>query len=256
MTTPRPDARQFRSRLTSGGHVLGTFIKIPTSHTTEIVGGLGYDFVVIDQEHAPFDRGPIDVACLAARAVNTAAIVRIAEPTPASILSVLDLGATGVMIPHVDSPEKATAMAAACRYRGGHRGYAGTTRAGNWGGVTHEGHIAQQDSETTCIAMIEDEAALRHLPAIAAVKGIDAFFIGRGDLTAAMGAEGMKRAVPEIARALRAAGARMLALVSSRDDARAMRELGVTGFLASNDQNFLKAAAAQALTDYGDPASW
>ncbi|HMS06924.1 MAG TPA: hypothetical protein PKD73_14235, partial [Burkholderiaceae bacterium] len=50
-------------------------IKIPTSHSTEIVGGLGYDFVIIDLEHGPFDRGAMDIAILAARAVGTAAIV-------------------------------------------------------------------------------------------------------------------------------------------------------------------------------------
>ena len=256
MTTTRPSPREFRRRLTGGQHVLGTFIKIPTSHTTEIIGGLGYDFVIIDQEHAPFDRGTIDIACLAARAVGTAAIVRVAEPTAAAILSVLDVGATGVMIPHVSSPEKAKEMAAACRHRGGKRGFASTTRAGSYGGAGFEDHIGQQDSEVTCIAMIEDEAALKHLAGIAAVKGVDAFFIGRGDLTAAMGVDGMKKAVLEITAAARTAGMRTIALVSSRDDARAMRDLGVTGFLASNDQNFMKSAAAQALKDYGDPKTW
>ena len=86
--------------------MLGTFIKTPSSHTTEIIGEVGYDFVVIDQEHAPFDRGTIDLACLGARASGTAAIVRVSEPTPASILSVLDVGAIGVLVPHCDSLEK------------------------------------------------------------------------------------------------------------------------------------------------------
>jgi staphyloferrin B biosynthesis citrate synthase len=104
--------------------------------------------------------------------------------------------------------------------------------------------------------MIEDHAALAHLEEIAAVKGIDAFFIGRGDLTAALGVEGMNAAVKQITDVARAANMPTVALVSGRDDARAMRELGVAAFVHSNDQNLLKTAAAQALKDYGDPAVW
>lgn len=89
----------FRRRLHAGETLVGTFLKTPTSHATEIVGELGFDFVVIDQEHAPFDRMSTDVALLAARAMNVPALVRV--PGPETILSVLDCGATGVLVPHV-----------------------------------------------------------------------------------------------------------------------------------------------------------
>ena len=62
----------FRKRFTAGEQLLGTFIKTPTSHATEILGDLGFDFVVIDEEHAPFDRASIDVCLLAAKAAGTA----------------------------------------------------------------------------------------------------------------------------------------------------------------------------------------
>jgi 2-keto-3-deoxy-L-rhamnonate aldolase RhmA len=104
--------------------------------------------------------------------------------------------------------------------------------------------------------MLEDAVALEHLPAITAVDGIDAFFIGRGDLGAALGPAGMKAATEKIAAAVRAVNKPVIALVSGRDDARAMRDLGVSAFLHSNDQNLFKTAAAQALRDYGDPAAW
>ncbi|RDJ23138.1 aldolase [Bosea caraganae] len=256
MSGARPAATEFRSRISRKEHVLGTFIKTPTSHTTEIVGSIGFDFVIIDQEHAPFDRNSIDMACLGARASGTAALVRVAEPTPASILSVLDLGATGVLVPHVDSPEKARMIAAACRYRGGNRGFSNTTRAGNFGGASFDDHIAAQDAQVACVAMIEDEVALDQLDAIAAVEGIDAFFIGRGDLTAALGIERMEAAVRRIAAAARAADRTTMVMVSSKADAKAMKDLGATAFIVSNDQNFLKSAASAALKDYGDPAAW
>jgi staphyloferrin B biosynthesis citrate synthase len=256
MNGSRPPATEFRNRLTRREHVLGTFIKTPTSHSTEIVGQVGFDFVIIDQEHAPFDRGTVDLACLAARATNVAALVRVAEPTPASILSVLDCGATGVLVPHVSSPEKAREIASACRYRDGTRGFSNTTRAGGFGETSLATHTTAQDAQVTCVAMIEDFAALEHLEAIVGVPGIDAFFIGRGDLTAALGAERMEAAVLEIMAAARTAGMSTMVLVSSRDDARAMRELGATAYVVSNDQSFLRVAASQARKDYGDPSGW
>ena len=118
MTTPRPAYTDFRRRLKAREHVLGTFIKTPTTHATEILGMLGFDFVVIDQEHAPFDARTIDVMVLAARASNIAGIVRVGDPGEANILSVLDCGASGILVPHVDSVAKAREVAAACRYRG------------------------------------------------------------------------------------------------------------------------------------------
>ena len=65
----------FRHRFSSGERLIGTFVKTPTTHATEILGDLGFDFVVIDEEHAPFDRVTIDAVLLAARATGTAGIV-------------------------------------------------------------------------------------------------------------------------------------------------------------------------------------
>src|SRR6266540_6834988 len=97
----------FRQRFLAGEHLVGTFIKTPGVHATEIIGGLGYDFVVIDEEHAPFDRVSTDAALLAARAVGTAGFVRVPTGAPTHLLAVLDCGATGVLVPHVASAEQA-----------------------------------------------------------------------------------------------------------------------------------------------------
>src|SRR5690606_19408589 len=113
----RPSFSSFKERLNARERMLGTFLKFPTTQVIEILGAIGYDFVVIDQEHAALDRGITDLMILAARAVNIAPIVRVSEFTDASILSALDSGAVGVMVPHVTSVEKAEAIARACRYR-------------------------------------------------------------------------------------------------------------------------------------------
>ncbi len=258
MNTVRPHYTQFRERLKTRQHLLGTFIKSPTTHPTEILGSLGFDFVVIDQEHAAFDRAAIDILTLAARGANTAAIVRVGDPTDANILSVLDGGAMGVLVPHVDSERKAREIAAACRYRGGRRGFANTTRAGNFGDLGFAEHMAAQDAQVTCVAMIEDVKALDEIDAIAAVEGIDAFFIGRGDLTAAIGAPSMTSpethaVVAPIMAAARHAGMPIIMLSADRADAVAMAQLGASAFLVASDHGFLKQAARQALKDFSGP---
>lgn len=258
MTTPRPSHADFRRRLRAGEHLLGTFIKTPTTHATEILGMLGFDFVVIDQEHAPFSASVIDTMVLAARASNIAGIVRIGDAGEANILSVLDCGATGILVPHVASAEKARDIAAACRYRGGRRGFANTTRAGRFGEATFPEHMADQDARVTCIAMIEDLAALDEIDAIADVEGIDAFFIGRGDLTAALGAPSMTspethRVVEPIMAAARKARMPIIMLSPDRRDAVAMAKLGATAFMVSSDQGFLKQAARQAQNEFAPP---
>lgn len=258
MPDARPPYTDFRRRLRAREHLLGTFIKTPTTHATEILGGVGFDFVIIDQEHAPFDRGAIDVIVLAARASNIAAIVRVGDPGEANILSVLDCGASGIFVPHVDSAAKAREIAAACRYRGGCRGFANTTRAGRFGDISFADHIAAQDSQVACIAMIEDVAALDQIDSIAAVDGIDAFFIGRGDLTAAIGAPSMtspetQRMVEPIMATARKAGMPVIMLSPDRNDAVSMAKLGATAFIASSDQGFLKQAARQALKEFAPP---
>src|SRR5690606_3234181 len=132
MNGERPSFHTFRERLAARTTMFGTFIKTPTTHATEILGQIGYDFVVFDQEHAPLDASALDMMILAARAANVAGIVRVASADPAMIQTVLDCGATGVMVPHVSSAETARRIARACRYTGT-RGLANTTRAGGFG---------------------------------------------------------------------------------------------------------------------------
>jgi 2-keto-3-deoxy-L-rhamnonate aldolase RhmA len=235
--------------------MLGTFVKMPTTQAIEILGSLGFDFVVIDQEHAPLDRAEIDLMCLAARASGMAPVVRVGDPGEANVLSALDCGAHGIMFPHVTSAETAQRFVARCRYQGGVRGFAGMSRASGWGRLPGPEHIARQDREIAVIAMIEDQAAVAEVPAIVATEGIDAVFIGRGDLTASFGQDPEAKAkvaalTEQIAGATRAGGATLMMLPTSPADAEAMRGLGATAMLVASDHNFLRSAAAAAFRDY------
>ncbi|NKC31242.1 HpcH/HpaI aldolase family protein [Falsiroseomonas selenitidurans] len=253
MASPSP-ADSFRTRLQRGDLLVGSFIKTPTLHATEILGGIGFDFVVVDEEHSPFDRQATDAALFAARATGAAGLVRVPTAAAHHILSVLDCGATGVLVPHVASAALAAQVAAAARYRGGRRGYSGSVRAAGYGGGRMADYIAAADAATTVVAQIEDPEALEEIDAIAATPGIDALFIGRGDLTAALAAPSndsppIRDAVARIAAAARRAGKPVMVFVGGMAEATWLREVGATAFVHSSDQGFMKQAAARALAE-------
>lgn len=253
----RPPASQFRERLLAGALLLGTFIKTPAVHTTEIIGELGFDFIVIDAEHAPFDRVTIDRILLAARAWNVAALVRVARNDPALILGALDDGAAGVLVPHVANAEHARAVVSAARYRTGRRGFSNSARAGGYGRAGIWEHVDSADRSVAALAMIEDPEALERLDEILATPGLDAICIGRGDLTVALGAAAIdapevRSAVERISSAAQTARRPLCAHVSdiASEEARWLRSLGVTVFIVASDQGFMRRSAAGTLADF------
>jgi 2-keto-3-deoxy-L-rhamnonate aldolase RhmA len=254
--TSRPDER-FRARLVAREPLLGTFIKTPAVHVIEVAGAAGLDFVVVDQEHAPFDRVTVDSLILAGRAADIPVLVRVPGGDARDILPALDCGAQGVLVPHVDSAGKAEAVVAEARYRGGRRGFTNSSRAGRYGGAGFHEHIATADAGTAVLAMVEDVTALAILPAIMAVPGVDAFFIGRGDLACALGSDGtaaapVVQATEQIAAAARAAGKALCAHVDRADspDVAWLRSLGVSAFIVASDQGLMRRAAMQAVAAF------
>lgn len=246
-----PDPRDFRARFLAGEVLYGTFLKIPATMPAEILGSIGYDFVVVDEEHAPFNRETTDRIVLGCRAAGIAAIVRVQSADPAAILSVLDCGADGVLVPHVRDAATAKEVVAAARYRGGRRGFAPTTRAGGFGRAGQAEHMAAEDARVTVIAMIEDPEAIDDIDAILAVAGLDGVFIGRGDLGAAHAgasdaAERVRGATARVQVAARAAGRPVAVLPTSPQDAATQARAGSTTFILSSDQGFLRSAAMQA----------
>lgn len=242
----------FRSRLQAGEQLVGTFVKTPTIHALEILGQVGFDFAVIDAEHAPLDRSQIDLMLFAARACGVAGLVRVPSSDPSEILSVLDCGATGVLVPHVASARKAREVVQASRYRGGRRGYSGSTRSSLYGAGAVWATVDREDAQTTVIAMIEDPEAVEDIESIAQVPGLDAFFIGRGDLTVAYGAPKSDApvivdAVRRISAAARANGKAVAVMVNGAEEAAGFKEHGASAFIVSSDQGFMRKAAAAAL---------
>jgi 2-keto-3-deoxy-L-rhamnonate aldolase RhmA len=249
----------FRDRLRSGDLLAGTWIKTPHPHVVEVLSFSSLDCLVLDAEHAPFDRAALDVCILAARSSGSGAggkivLVRPASASHEQILNALDLGADGVILPHIRSAAEAEAAVKACHYVSGGpsivgRGYAGSSRAAGYTTKGMAGHRAAAKS-VTVIAQIEDVEGVDAIDAIAAVPGIDALFIGRADLTIAYGADTpddavVVDAVDRIVAAGKAAGRTTGMFLGRVGDVGLWREKGASLFILGSDHDFLLQGAAR-----------
>jgi 2-keto-3-deoxy-L-rhamnonate aldolase RhmA len=237
----------FRERLRAGELLAGTWIKTPHAHVVEVLAQGPLDCLVLDAEHAPFDRTSLDQCLLAASAGKAAVLVR--PPTAADhhVLNALDCGAAGVLAPHIRTADEAAALVAACRHGPGGRGYAGSTRAAGYGRAPMAMHRRSGEA-LAVIAQIEDAEALDRLDAIAAVPGLDALFIGRADLTISLDADSpddarVVEAVQRIVSAGRRAGLATGMFLPRVADVSQWRDAGATLFLLESDHQFLRAGS-------------
>lgn len=165
---------------------LGTFVKIAHSDVVELLALAGFDFVIIDMEHAPLGLAEVHQLIGAARGAGISPLVRVPELDDVVIARVLDSGAHGVLVPHVQTREDAERLVRAARLPpDGNRGYGPTVRAGGWG--TDVPLYRRLDQQAALIPQIECTLGVQNAAQIAAVPGIDHLFIGTADLAASTG---------------------------------------------------------------------
>ncbi len=239
---------EFRSKLRQGAVLSGTFIKTPAYQHVEIAGASGLDFVVLDAEHAVFDPSQLDQCLLAARSTPAAALVRLPDPSPHTVLRVLDMGAAGVLVPHVIDADCARAIVAQTRYRDGTRGYSNSPRSGGYGALAMAQHMAQADEGVSVLCQIEDKAGVDNIDAIAAVPGVDCLFIGRADLAVSYGVTDLDHplvegAIEKVIRAGALAGVAVGVFLADAQTLGGYAARGVGLFVIGSDQSWLRAAA-------------
>ena len=144
----------FKQRLSVKQPLLGTFIKTPHHHNTEVLSKLGFDTLCLDAEHAPFDRGDLDRCILAAKANQQHVVVRIANDSHDSILNILDLGADGVVVPHVKSASQLERVIKSCYFGHNGRGYAGSTRMAGYTSRNILQNIEHHFRRSTQVSMV------------------------------------------------------------------------------------------------------
>lgn len=240
----------FKERMRSRTLTVGTWIKTPSRIVTEVLSGSVLDVLCLDAEHAPFDRLELDGSILSARALDMPVLVRVQAAEPTEILNALDLGATGIVIPHVHHVDRTRRLVSSCLYGPGGRGYAGSTRAAGYTRAKMADHIAASNRLTTIVAQIEDAEALAVLDDLMAIDEIDCFFIGRADLAVALGAESARdpvviEASAKICEAASRFGKAVGMFVPDLGEIPKWNALGVSLYLLESDQAFLLSGAAR-----------
>jgi 2-keto-3-deoxy-L-rhamnonate aldolase RhmA len=250
----------FKARLRGRERLLGTFLRTPSPITCEVLSRAHFDVICVDAEHAPFGPAEIDACVHALRAGDMPSLVRIPEVTPGQVLQALDCGATGLVVPHVTSGAAAQSMAKAAFFGRSGRGFAGSTRAGDYSHKSLADHLAHSRAHIALVAQIEDVEALDHLDAIAAVDAIDCLFVGRMDLTVSLNAPSphdpaVMAAVQRVCDVGRARHKTVGMFLPRLDEVGHWVRQGASFFLLASDQALLLSGAHQLAADFAAAVS-
>jgi 2-keto-3-deoxy-L-rhamnonate aldolase RhmA len=239
-----------RELLHRPGPVYNAILAIPDPGVAAILGWSGFDYVVIDAEHAPFTLASMRSCVDALAASPAASVIRVAANDPVHLKQALDAGADGVQVPTVRTAQEAAAAVRGSRYSPeGARGV-GLGHAARYGANSAE-YLAGANARVAVLVMIEDAGGVEHAAQIAAVEGVDGVVIGPFDLSADLGLLGqlehptVQAAFDRVIDACVAAGTK----VGSLGDVTALARRGVTLFTCFVDGIALGASARQAVAD-------
>ncbi len=234
----------------TGGGLLGTWVKIPSFETVQLIGHAGFDFVVIDMEHAPHSLQRAVELVFCAQAMGMAALVRLPDHLGTAIQPLLDGGADGLLVPRVADVATADAITRRMVFAPkGERGLGTTSRAGRWGLSPMSEYLKRGDGALRMV-QLEDWGSLERAADFAALEHVTGIFIGHGDLFLSSGKPTSDPAVKDLtARVLettRAAGVLSGVAVGTPEEARAYLQMGFSLVMLSNDATLFGKAAADA----------
>ena len=198
--------------LEEGYLAFGASIRIPATALVEILGRVGYDFALIDLEHGLYDIETAGELIRAAQGANLTPIVRVLKNDKELISKVLDLGAQGVVIPHISNKEDAARAVEACRYGATGRGACPNVRAADYS-LSDWPHYQEETNKNTMVfLLIEDLEGAHNIEDILSVDGVDVVYLGPFDMSVAAGYQGninhpeIQKALDEILSACKARG--------------------------------------------------
>jgi 2-keto-3-deoxy-L-rhamnonate aldolase RhmA len=247
----------FRQLIRAAGHQapIGTWISSASPIVAEAMGHAGFDWGVVDMEHAPADTMQVLQMLQAVGNTKMVPVVRVPWNDAVMVKRVLDAGATTVLFPFVQNAAEAARAVAATRYPPhGIRGMSNLSRASRFG--TMPNYVATADAGMGVIVQLETPQALAQLEDIAGVPGVDALFVGPGDLSASMGHIGrfthpeVLQAMADAARRAKAAGRPIGTIGGSADLVTQYRAMGYDFVAIASDMGLLMngaRAAVQAL---------
>ena len=241
-----------KEQLFSSDRMIGTFIKTPNYQIVEIVTSCNLSFVALDAEHAPFSKSDLDTCILAARANDTPVIVRVPTSNEEDVLSVLDMGANGVLFPHINCKQDAITAINVSKYKSedfelGRRGFSNSSRSGNYGSFTIDEMIETSNKNVSVLCQIEEIQAVDNIDEITEVRGIDCLFIGRADLAVSMGCNSITDSIVEnaidiVVKSAKRNGIPLGMYLPDNNDLEKWISKGFSLFIVGSDQSYLKSS--------------
>lgn len=243
---------EFKRALQEKRPQIGLWLGLCSSYSTELLAGSGFDWLLIDGEHAPNDLQGVLGQLQAIAAYPSHPVVRPAWNDAVMIKQLLDIGTQTLLIPMIQNAQQARDAVRATRYPPhGIRGVGSAlARASRWNRVPD--YLQQADAQMCVLVQIETREALRNLPGILAVEGVDGVFIGPADLSADMGFSGnpqhpeVRQAIEDAIEKINDAGKAAGILMAAPDIAEHYLKLGAL-FVAVGVDTTLLARAAEAL---------
>lgn len=243
----------FKAALAANQVQIGCWSALANPFTTEVLGLAGFDWILLDGEHAPNDVLSFVPQLMALKGSSSASVVRVPTNDPVVIKRLLDIGFYNFLIPFVETEAEAALAVAATRYPPeGIRGVSVSHRANMFGTVPD--YFAQSNKNISIMVQIESQAGVDNLDAILTTDGVDAVFVGPSDLAASLGYLG-NAAHPEVQRVIQHIFARAKAhgkpagiLAPVEVDARRYLEWGATVVAVGSDLGVFR-AATQKLAD-------
>ncbi len=243
-----PVTSSLRTILAQGRTVVGlAACVIRTSEIVTVTRSCGFDFILIDMEHGPISIGDAATLSIAAHEGGFPALVRASGPSSPDLARVLDCGAQGVVVPHVDTVEQARHIASTCRFPPvGKRSIPSPLVRLDFQNPPLKEGMERIEADTFVIAMIESKAGVKAAADIAAVPGIDGIMIGSNDLAADLGHVGevehedVRRAFGSVAEAT-LKHKKLFGVIGLPESLLQShgRDLGAKLFVATNDINLL-----------------
>lgn len=243
-------------RARAGEVMIGTFLNLGSALAAEVCAIAGFDWLLVDLEHGAGGEEALLGQLLAGAAHGVPVVVRAESPERIRIGHVLDLGAKGVMVPRLDSPDEVHAALGHLRYPPrGDRGIAAYLRGRRFGQDPRT--LSEIDDDVVSLIQIESTSALEQVEAIAAIEGLDVLFVGPSDLSHSMGIGGQfgapafLEALDRVVAASRQAGVAAGIFVGDPDQVPTYLERGFTFLAASSDSALLMLGAHRALAARG-----
>lgn len=244
---------QVKAKLAAGEQVYGTFVVTTDPTISEILGYAGFDYTIIDTEHAPSDALTVQAHVRASEVAGVTPLVRVPNDEKA-ILRVLDVGARGIIVPQVNTAAEAAAAVRAARYAPqGIRGMSGVVRSARYGFIPNKEYLHMTNTETLVITQVEHIDAVKNLDEILSVEGLDGIFIGPADLSQSMGITGqfqnpeLRQTIEAVIKKGVAAGKIVSIFCLNAEDAKHWRHIGAHMLCIATDGMIFTAAAQEVI---------